>query len=240
MPQNKIHILSTRPLEQGLIDKAATKNILLDAVSFIDTEMVGDDSLKATIDELAQQPLTIVFTSMNAVDAVANYVGEKKMDWKIFAIGNTTKNLVKEKFGATHLSGTADSASALADTIIKENKSQSLVFFCGDQRRDELPTKLSQHGIGVKEIVVYKTIATSHPINKKYDGILFYSPSAVHSFFSSNKVSHDCVFFSIGKTTAEAIKKFTDNKIIVANEPSKALLVEQAIQYFETDPIHHR
>ena len=148
--------------------------------------------------------------------------------------------MVKEKFGANSLSGTADSASALAYTIIKENTSQSLVFFCGDQRRDELPTKLSQQGIGVKEIVVYKTITTSHTINKKYDGILFYSPSAVDSFFSANKVSHDCVFFSIGKTTEEAIKKFTDNKIIVANEPSKALLVEQAIQYFETDPIHHR
>ena len=239
MLENKINILSTRPLAQVLIEKAAAKNIAIDVFSFIETEWVMDDSLKKTMEELSGQALTIVFTSMNAVEVVAHYLGAKQPDWTIYCIGSATKILVKEKFGAGSLAGTADSASALAEIVIKGTNKGPVVFFCGDQRRDELPLRLLQHRIPLQELVVYKTLATSTPIQKQYDGILFFSPSAVRSFFAQNKIAPDAVLFSIGKSTAAEIKQFCQNKIIIAREPSKALLAEDAIQYFETHPIHH-
>ncbi|HVM88276.1 MAG TPA: uroporphyrinogen-III synthase [Puia sp.] len=239
MPQNKIHILSTRPLPEALIEKAAEKNILIEVISFIDTAAIINKDLKTNIASLANQSLTVVFTSMNAVEAVANYLNGNRPDWKIFCIGSATKKFVTSFFDEKNISGIAESASALADVIINQKNIASIVFFCGNKRRDELPEKLMQHKIEVKEIEVYKTFETAHRIKKPHDAILFYSPSAVNSFFSVNTIDNKTILFSIGKTTASEIKKFAVNKIIIADEPSKELLAEQAIKYFETNLTHY-
>jgi uroporphyrinogen-III synthase len=237
--QNKVTILSTRPLPESLIKKAMEKNIGIDTISFIETESIGDDLLKKNILHLSHHQLTIVFTSMNAVESVIAQLENNKPDWKIFCMGNTTKNIIRKYFGETSIAGTADSASALADVIIQQKNINTVVFFCGNQRRDELPDKLKQHQIEVNEIEVYRTIETANKIAHDYNGILFYSPSAVHSFFSSNKLNSETILFAIGNTTSEAIKKYANNKIVIAEEPSKEMLAEQALFYFETNPIHH-
>lgn len=239
MQQNKIHILSTRPLQQKIIENAVAKNTSIDTISFIETSPIVDDALKKDITGFSAEELTVVFTSMNAVESVSRFLNKRKPHWKIFCLGSTTKNLIKENFGENSIAGSADSASALADVIVAEKKIGSVVFFCGDQRRDELPEKLSQHGIEVREMRVYRTIKSSHQITGDYDAIIFYSPSAVNSFFSINKINHRAILFAIGNTTACEIKKYAENKIIIAEKPSKEFLVEQAVNYFQTNPIHH-
>jgi uroporphyrinogen-III synthase len=169
---------------------------------------------------------------MNAVDAIHNYI-TNKVDWAIYSIGNTTKQLISEVFGAEHITGTAEDASALADKIIKDNR-QHVVFFCGDQRREELPAKLQVAQINLQEITVYHTVETAEKITKDYDGILFFSPSAVNSFFSVNKIYKDTVVFAIGRTTATAIKQYVNNNIIIADSPGKENLVKEMIAYFST------
>jgi len=239
MQQNKIKILSTRPLQQAIIDKAAAKNIYIETISFIETEKVLDDIIQKNITMLLSEKLIAVFTSMNAVEAVVVHLNDAKPDWKIFCIGSTTKNLVKEYFGENSIAGTADSASALADVIIANEDISSVTFFCGNQRREELPERLSQHGIELNEFVVYKTIPSSHQTSSEYDAIIFYSPSAVNSFFLTNKINQHTILFAIGNTTANEIKKHSNNKVIIAEEASKELLVDQAINYFELNPINH-
>ena len=239
MQKNKISILSTRPLQIELINKAAQKNIEIETLSFIETKPIENNSLKQRILHLSDHILTIVFTSMNAVDSVLLSLSNKKPDWKIFCIGSTTKKLVEENFGKNSIAGTADSASDLADVIINQKDISSVIFFCGDKRRNELPEKLIQHNIEVNEIEVYKTFETPHAIEKNYDAILFYSPSAVNSFFSLNKINEQTILFTIGNTTANEIKKYSSNKIIVGRESSKELLFQQAINFFETNPIQH-
>ena len=97
--------------------------------------------------------------------------------------------------------------SALADSIIKTSI-KNIVFFSGDQRRDELPEKLKKNHIEVEEIVVYKTIETPEPISKSYNAILFFSPSAVQSFFSKNTINDSTQIFAIGSTTARAAEPY--------------------------------
>ncbi|HLK29573.1 MAG TPA: uroporphyrinogen-III synthase [Puia sp.] len=239
MQQNKFTILSTRPLPEALIEKAAEKNILIDVISFIETTQIISEELKEKITSLSNQSLTTVFTSMNAVQVVGRYLVGKKTNWKVFCIGSSTKKIITEIFSEKNIAGTAESASDLADEIINQKNISSVVFFCGDKRRDELPEKLKHHNISIKEIEVYKTFEASHKIEKNYDAILFYSPSAVNSFFSINKVGNETVLFAIGKTTSSEIEKFSSNKIIKADEPSKELLAEQAIKYFETNLTHN-
>ncbi len=91
---------------------------------------------------------------------------------------------------------------------------------------------LKDNNVGIEEIIVYKTIETPQLILKKYDGILFFSPSAVQSFFLKNSISPRTKVFAIGNTTANALKLFTQQHVITADIPGIKILVYQAINYF--------
>jgi uroporphyrinogen-III synthase len=230
MQKNRLNILSTRPLNKEIIDEAAQQNIFIDCVSFIETQPIQNSGLKEKIQKLSAKKITVVFTSMNAVEAVKNYLS-KKPEWDIFSIGQTSKKLIADFFGKENIIATANDASGLADTII-EKEIKELVFFCGDQRRDELPVKLKAKNINVEEVVVYSTIATVEKVSKRYDGILFFSPSAVESFFSVNEVDSNTILFAIGNTTSETINQKVQNKIIIAEHPGKEALVKKMLDYF--------
>lgn len=231
MQKTEHQILSTRPLTQEIVEEAAGKNICIDCISFIETEPVKSIELEEKISQLSQKNITVVFTSMNAVEAAKEYLSQIP-GWLIFTMGQTTKELVKESFGEKSIIGTADNASALADTIIEKGEKE-IFFFCGDQRRDELPGKLKEKNIKIEEIVVYRTNPSAKKISKKYDGILFFSPSAVDSFFSINSINNDVVLFAIGNTTANVIRERTNNQIIIADQPGKAALAKKMIAYFK-------
>src|SRR5579859_3226278 len=92
------HILSTRPLEISLLDRARAAGILLDTRPFIETRPVVDPALTERVRSLALRPLAGIFTSANAVEAVAGHLrsasaahaGEDRfsqLPWKIFCIG---------------------------------------------------------------------------------------------------------------------------------------------------------
>jgi uroporphyrinogen-III synthase len=231
---DKITILSTRPLETALVETAKSKDIIIDIVSFIDTTPVKSANIHAEIKKLFAQPATVVFTSMNAVNAVATHLNGEAPSWNIFSIGNTTRQLATRYFGEAAVIGTGHNATDLADAIIANRSIKQVIFFCGDQRRQELPGRLRQHGITVQEIIVYHTTSTPHKVNKSYDGILFFSPSAVQSFFHTNPVLPTTVLFAIGQTTADAIQFFThENTVIVSEKPGKEDMVKKMFEYFK-------
>ena len=236
MSQNKIHILSTRPLDPALVEEAAKQDIVVDEISFISTETIVNSAITERIKHLLKGRLNIVFTSMNAVEAVRTYL-QGSVNLNIYCIGNTTKNLIEKYFGAKNIAGTADNASDLAGKIIENTDVRNVVFFCGDQRRNELPEKLKTNDISVEEIVVYKTIETSQVVPQLYDAILFYSPSPVNSFFQKNTVSSTTNLFAIGATTADALKHFTKQPVIIAEVPGKENLARLAFNHFNKSKI---
>jgi len=232
MEHNAINILSTRPLREEIIADAKDAGIQIDEISFITTEPIQTIEVYEEIEQALLQSAVVIFTSMNAVEAVAAVMNEVQPEWTIYCIGNSTKRLVQEYFGENSIAGTAGSAAELAELIAEEMPDEMVIFFCGDQRRDELPAILEQNNIKIQEIVVYQTIPLQHVIKKKYAGILFFSPSAVASFFKTNNVTHPTILFAIGSTTAGEIKKYTTNKIIISDEPGKENLVNTAIDFF--------
>ncbi len=232
MQQNKITILSTRPLSASVIDDAASLGIDVSVECFIDTAPIQSVEVQQEIEQALIQSATIVFTSMNAVEAVAEQMNDEQPDWMIYCIGYTTQQLAKKYFGENNIAGTADDASSLAQLIADEAYTDSVFFFCGDQRRDELPDILRDNDIEVNEIIVYQTIATPKLINKKYNGILFFSPSAVQSFFSINKIDKDTTLFAIGNTTKNTIKKYSNNNVLISDAPGKESLLQKAIAHF--------
>lgn len=220
-------------METGILEAAKAKDISIDIVSFIDTTSAQISGLKEEINKIANQPANIVFTSMNAVNTVAAYINGNPPSWNIFCIGNTTRQLAAKYFGEQSVGTVGNNAAELADRIISDKNIKQVVFFCGDQRREELPGRLRQHGITVQEVIVYHTISTPHKIDKAYDGILFFSPSAVQSYFYANIVLPSTILFAIGQTTADAIKTFTDNTVIVSDKPGKDDLVKRMFEFFK-------
>ena len=231
MPQNKINILSTRLLEDSLIDEANKKGIHIEVLSFIETETLQNTDVQQEIEQALLQSAAVVFTSMNAVDAVANYQDDQQPDWRIYCFGATTSKLVQKYFGEESIAGTASNAAELADLIANESDFNEVVFFCGDRRRDELPDILRSNNIKVNEIMVYQTIAVPHKIERQYDGILFFSPSAVESYLKLNTIK-DETCFCIGETTAEALEHKKIKTIIIADKPSIENVIETVLQNY--------
>ena len=258
MPDPIIQILSTRPLSPELIIGAGEKGISIDVIPFIRTESVEDVTLRQRVEVLGRQKLVAVFTSTNAVEVVAEWTGAKQStggegagaggmkelakggeqsaggrQWTIFCIGAATRQLVSLHFGEGAIADTAESALALAQKIVDRRGAGDIFFFCGDLRREELPTTLREAGFRVNELVVYRTKATPSVVEQRYRGVVFFSPSAVESFFSMNGVKPETILFAIGRTTAAAIQRFCSYPVVVSEQPDAAILIRQVIEYFQ-------
>jgi uroporphyrinogen-III synthase len=242
MPDPTIHILSTRPLAKKLLDQGLARGIAIEALSFIETTPVKDSTLTRRILDLSETPITAVFTSMNAVEAVAQHLqpsfgssSPSRPPWQIFCIGGSaTRERIHKYFGEEKIRGAAPSAKALAATII-DCHPPDIFFFCGDQRRDDLPDQLTKASIKVNEVIVYHTLLTPHKLASTYDGITFFSPSAVHSFFSVNSIPGATILFAIGATTAAAIHTHVPNTTIVSAAPEIKTLIHQVMDYFQNE-----
>jgi uroporphyrinogen-III synthase len=226
------YVLATQSLPESLVFEAAARGVMIDSLSFIATEHINDDALSHRIGELKQRPLVAVFTSVNSVEAVSG-MGKGGSSWTIFCTGGATRGAVEEKFGEEAIAGTADTANGLAEALIRSGERREVYFFCGDQRRDQLPFTLRQSGHTVHELVVYRTRRTPHKVTRDYSGIVFFSPSAVESFFSVNKVSPEARLYAIGPTTASAIREWADNPIETVDRPDKKALILRMIEHFQ-------
>jgi uroporphyrinogen-III synthase len=233
MPEHKINILCTRPLNLLLVDKAAEQGIVLDIISFIETRAIVHEDLKMKIAALADQPAIVVFTSLHAIEAILPWLKNKKPSWKIFCLEGRTKKSAAVNFGEGRIAGSAKSANGLADLIIEQKQITEIVFFCGNQKREELPGRLAERNIKVNEMTVYETIPRPTAIAKDYDGILFFSPSAVKSFFSVNRTREKTILFAIGNTTANSIKAYSKNTVSISEYPDEEMLINQVIDYFK-------
>ncbi|WP_121352567.1 uroporphyrinogen-III synthase [Flavisolibacter nicotianae] len=229
MESSKKYLLSTRPLPKAVVEAGARSHVIIDEFSFIDTAPVQDEELFQKIKALAAEEHVVVFTSMNAVEAVASQATEVP-GWKIYSIGNTTRKLIEEKWGKDKLVATAENAQRLGERLIDDGR-KDVIFFCGNKRRDELPNKMRSEGGKAEEIVVYETQETSSKLVKEYDGILFFSPSAVQAFYRQNQPAKNTVLFAIGKTTEEALQQQKAKKIVVAHVTDKVEMTQQAIRY---------
>lgn len=235
MDKRTYYILSTRPVGSALTKRAGALSIAIDERNFIETKPVINPETADFIKQIVMEKANVIFTSMNAVEAVAEQGGSPA--WNIYCIGYATKQLVAKHFPGSAIRETAEDAGSLADKIIEKHRGSSFTFFCGNQRRDELPGKIRDAAIDLKEVIVYETMEVPAKIDKGYDGILFFSPSAVHSFFKLNTPPANTILFAIGNTTADAIRSYSRNEIVIADEPGKDKLLDQAIEFFTRQKI---
>lgn len=227
-----VNVLFTRPLDAMLEQKASLRKVIIDTAKFIETNTTADEAIIASVKVTSEEMLTVVFTSTNAVEAVASFINNKPK-WDVYCIGGATKDAVIEVFGESSIKALAKSAANLADKIVAAGNVKKAIFFCGDQRLTTLPETLNAHGIEVEELVVYNTVLTPQVVEKNYQGVAFFSPSAVHSFFSENTIATNVIMFAIGKTTAATIASYCSNKIVTCEWPGSEQMLDAVLHYFE-------
>jgi uroporphyrinogen-III synthase len=229
-----IKILSTKELHPSLVASVVKNGIFVDETPFISIHPILTEQKKKEIYKwISSAKNFFVFTSANAVDTIrrlhipafAHLAGRI-----IFTISGKTSKEAAKLFPDDRIV-IADNAAALADMILMY-KTKEIVFFCGDRRRDELPDLLAGHHIHVHEVIVYETREVPVQIETNYDAVLFFSPSGVNSFFSVNELQRGTKCFAIGNTTADMIRDYTDNEIIVADKPTPDSILEAVKKYF--------
>ena len=234
MPKNKPNILSTAILESKFARMLESAGISCEMIPFIRVAFRKDEETGRRVGELMHEKITAIFTSKHAVEAIREIPGITKAPWKIYCLGSSTSKLVSEVFSSATIAGTAENAASLAHLILEKGPASSIDFFCGDIRREELPSILNQRSIALREWIVYETLTTPVRIEKEYLAILFLSPSAVRSFFSVNKPSTSTLFFAIGNTTAIEIRKLTENRILISKQASIRSLVDKVIEEIQS------
>ena len=218
----QINIVSTKkllPLQKQLLSDAGISVLEED---FIETKIKNF--------ELSKVHENLIFTSQNAVQSILQHSKCDELKGKsVFCVGMKTKELLTENgFDVVAYTGYA---SDLAEIISLIYSSESFTFFSGNLRRDILPNTLKENGITFNEIEVYETNITSKKMTSKQEGILFFSPSGVESYFKLNSIK-DETCFCIGETTAEALENKKVKNIIIAEKPSVESVITQVIEYY--------
>jgi uroporphyrinogen-III synthase len=220
--EKAIKIVSTKKLQPNQKQFLLNADFRLIEADFIQIEF-QKFQLNSTFDYL-------IFTSQNAVLSVLQNENHFILKEKnCFCVGIKTKQLLKENgFNVEIL---FDYADELVNYLLKNHSDKKFTFFSGNLRRDTIPTAFQKNNIIFEEFEVYKTILTPHKIDNPLDGILFFSPSAVHSYLKENSISNE-ICFCIGTTTAAEIEKSTKN-IVIANQPTVENVIIQCINYFK-------
>jgi len=224
-----MRVLSTKKL------KINQRDLLLNAgFSVIDYNAIKIEFLSF---EMPSEIKNAIFTSQNGVRAFLNKNQEAENNSSViikncFCIGPKTEALL-EKNGFNVVKSASKGAD-LGNYIAKNWEGETFHFFCGEQRRDEIPEIAKRSNITVTEITTYRTIAQPKTFKQAYDGILFFSPSGVESYFKAN--AHDerdknyvPQLFCIGTTTATAAEKYS-NRIVIANSTSVESVIAKTVK----------
>ena len=215
----------TKLLSTKLLSSKNHKKIRDSSIKFSDYNAIQIEKINFNINERIENA---IFTSKNSVEAIVN----KKLKIKnCYCVGDKTKSLLLKN--GQKVVKSEENAQKLADFIVKSLKNDVFVFFCGNMKRDELPKILTKNHVKFSLVEVYKTSLIYKKINEAFNGILFFSPSAVRSYCYYNKIE-DEILFTIGQTTTNEAKTFS-NKIITSDINSIDQVVDNAIKYFTYD-----
>ena len=234
----KYKVLSTKKLAPQLIDEAERNDIQITQQEFISVNpIITKEKIKEVLNFATSGKEYIAFTSANAVTPFDQYLHQYDtyyaVGWKIFCLeGKTKETVLNSLLPKKNIIATAKNAMELSQKIIGHGVKE-IIFFCGNKRRNDLPDSLTKAGIIVHEVVVYETLEVPAISTGDFNAILFFSPSAVNSFFSVNKFNTRVVCFAVGKTTANSITCLVPNKVITIESPGEDMMIASLKYYFK-------
>jgi uroporphyrinogen-III synthase len=199
----------------------------------------------------------VMFTSAYAVQALitraarqGRSVTKNAATPRIAVVGPATKDKAEKAGFFVHHMARTHLGVALAEELGDSLRGKRVLLPRSDRANPDLPSALRKFGAQVTEVVAYRTVRPTDADQEKLagvargeaDAILFFSPSAVHSFveLSGRKqlsILQDRVAMAaIGPVTARALREFGVHRIVLASEPSAAAVVQALESRFAKHP----
>ena len=117
-------------------------------------------------------------------------------------------------------------ASTLARAMLEAETSGTVLFPCGDARREELPDTLRDHGIQVDEVICYRTILASEAVARaaalRGTVMVVASPSVAGLLVHACPPGSRPDLLAVGPTTAAAARESGWAPAAVAASPTAA------------------
>ncbi|HYW34643.1 MAG TPA: uroporphyrinogen-III synthase [Balneolaceae bacterium] len=234
MRQQQQNILITRPLsgQQREYARILGLNPLEEPALEFEFPAYWDRVL-ATINENTKSDW--VFTSKNGVRALEQMMEsglQVRPEIQLFAVGSKTQKALQDLGLDAKIPFQQDSEH-LAELIIEEGKIDSVIYFHGNLSRGTMSDTLTEKGIEVIGVEVYKThIQPVEMPREPVEAILFYSPSAVEGFKQGQGFDEPLPpLFAIGPTTAGALEEETDQPVNKADKPDTKMLLQTVSTY---------
>ena len=189
----------------------------------------------------------IIFTSANAVQAVERRRRELGGDPssavnhpRAAAVGPATAEEAEHAGFSVDYVATSHSGAGLAEDLKQELAGRSVFLPRSDRANADLPSVLRRNGAVVTEVVAYRTLPPNDADREKVndslkegvDGILFFSPSAVHNFLELlgqerlGTLQGRAVMVAIGPTTARALSAAGVQRIAWAADTTTEAVIE--------------
>lgn len=192
----------------------------------------------------------IFITSSKAAEIVLAKLNEaqKNIHGKFYVLGRRSHDLLKTSGFNVFFKEQAATAAELLELIPEfELKGKKFLFPCGNRSLRVIPEKLVNIA-EVKEIVVYKTVATPNERSEskeieeklkasKIDAICFFSPSSVEEFlerfphFSQKNIK----IAAIGQTTTRFAEQKNLRADFVAAKPNAEDFATELVEYLRKD-----
>jgi uroporphyrinogen-III synthase len=217
-----MRILFTKSIDSKIVTQKMGQGF-----DFFCEEVIEIKPLKVSAFDL--KSASLIFSSANAVKSFFENGFQPSEDFvsknynKIYCVGEKTKREVRKNgFGTFKV---LRNAKELAHFIIEKSQAEKFLHFCGNIALDVLNETLPLQNISYEKIVIYNTKELNPKIEKNFDVLVFFSPSGVRSF-AKNNAFRDCKIYSIGETTSDEVKKYTENEIITSQENSLTDVLE--------------
>lgn len=189
----------------------------------------------------------IIFTSANAVQAVERRKRELGLEpsstlrhVRAAAVGPATAEEAEHAGFSVDYVATNHNSTALAVELKEELAGKSAFLPRSDRANTDLPAALRRSGAIVTEVVAYRTLPpndadrdkVSDSLKDGADGILFFSPSAVHNFLELlgqerlRTLQGRTVMVAIGPATARALSAAGVQRIARAADTTAEAVVE--------------
>lgn len=196
----------------------------------LDNHFIATQSIDFQID---YTPNLLIFSSQNAVKSLLKHPRVKDLQSiPCICIGQKTQQFLAHHHFTVVLWET--SADRLVQKLSDFPPDLIVVYFCGNLRREILPSFLSSYFYGYTEITAYQTTLTPIKLNNfSADAVLFFSPSEVRSFLMQNSLVAPA--FCIGKTTANEVISLNGTPAFFPPFPSVEATIEMCISYFNTN-----
>jgi uroporphyrinogen-III synthase len=242
-------VVITRAAAQSgkLLEQLTSRNAkvkLLPLVSFAPPEDFAEmDAALRRLDSFDW----IVFTSANAVQAVERRRQQIASDAasaatlpRVAAVGPATAEEAEHAGFSVDYVAINHSGAGLAEELKHELAGRKVFLPRSDRANPDLPTALRKRGAVVTELIAYRTLPPSEADRESVteslkggvDGILFFSPSAVHHFVELlgrerlEALQGRAVMVAIGPTTARALSATGVQRIARAADTTAEAVVE--------------